>query len=343
MEQTMMKAVCFTSRGNFKVKEIPLPQLKSAEDVKVKVIYAGLCGDDVHVLRGDLGGFQEDHIMGDEMSGIVVEVGDWAYEAGFRVGDRVSGISRSTCGKCRYCLSGHPEACKTSEPQGVMCEYIVLKYRQLCRLTDDIDLKTGALLPLVAVCAQCVQQANISFGSSVAIFGAGGVGLISLQLLSHIGAGEITVIEPVGSKRLYASEWGATHTINPLEENVFAEAYRITDNIGFNSVIETSGSTISFQTAMSVVSNLGTLVTPCIYHSDFKYALDMLDFLWRQITIRAVRSPSILRQHQIVQLMRTMDLSILTNNVFSINTMAKAYESFTSGKYPKILIEITPE
>ena len=82
MEQEMMRAVCFTSKGNFKIKDIPRPTVKSGDDVLIKVLYAGLCGDDVRVLCGDMGGFQESHVMGDEMSGVIVDSGEYAQQAG---------------------------------------------------------------------------------------------------------------------------------------------------------------------------------------------------------------------------------------------------------------------
>ena len=335
-----MIAVCLTSKESFQLRNIPEPEIRDENDVKIKVAFAGLCGDDVHVLRGDLGSFQESQCMGDEMSGIIVALGRNAANAGFRVGDAVSGISRSSCGKCEYCLSGLPQACKTAEPQGVMCEYVVLKYTQLCRLPAEMDLKTGELLPLVAVCAECVEKAEIRWGSSVAIFGAGGMGLILLQLAAQQGAGEITVIEPVESKRTLALSLGARHVIDPLSENVFAKAFRYTDNLGYNTVFEASGSTDGFNNAISVVSNLGVLVTSSVYHSDFKYPLDMMDFLWRQITLRAVRSPSPLKLTQVVKLMERLNLSELTANVFSLNSISQAYSAFTSGLYPKVILKI---
>ena len=335
-----MIAACITSKGNFRLRDIPEPEIRDENDVKIKVAYAGLCGDDVHVLRGDLGSFRESQIMGDEMSGTIVALGRNAANAGFRIGDAVSGISRSSCGKCEYCLSGRPQACKSAEPQGVMCEYVVLKYNQLCRLPQGMDLKTGELLSLVAVCAECVENAEIRWGDSVAIFGAGGVGLIILQLAAQQGAGEITVIEPVESKRALAMRLGAKHVIDPLTENVFAKAFRYTDNLGYNAVFEASGSTEGFNNAISVVSNLGVMVTPSVYHSDFKYPLDMMDFLWRQISLRAVRSPSPLKQAHVAKLMERLNLSDLTANVFSLDSISQAYNAFTSGLYPKVILKI---
>ena len=335
-----MKAVCLTSKGNFKLQDVPEPELEHDSDVKIRVAYAGMCGDDVHVLRGDMGSFTEMQIMGDEMSGIVVAVGKTARQYGFQEGDWVSGLSRSSCGKCAYCLSGNPQACKNSEPHGVMSEYVVLTYTHLCHIPPKLGLKTGELMSLVALCAKCVSQANIGWGDSVAIMGAGGMGLVCLQLARRHGAGQITVIEPVDSKRELALSLGATHVINPLTENVFSEAYRYTDDYGFSSVIEASGSTTAFNNAISIVGNLGTLVVPSVYHLDFKYPLDMMDFLWRQITICGVRSPSPLQQTKIVELMEQLDLSVFTNHVFPIESAGKAYEAFTSGLYPKILLKV---
>ncbi len=335
-----MKAICFTGSRSFGIKDIPEPQIEDIGDVKIRVAYAGLCGDDMHVLRGDLGGFIGNQIMGDEMSGVVCDVGEGAYKAGFRVGDKVSGVTRSSCGKCIYCLSGQTNFCRNAEPMGVMCEYIVLQYTQLCKLPENVSLKTGALLPLVTLCSECIQKANLFLGGSLAIFGAGGIGLISLLLALRQGATNITVIEPVESKRILAKTLGANDVIDPMTQNVFAKAYKITGNIGYNSVLEASGSIAGFSNAMSVVAEAGTIVTPSIYHADFKYSLDVLDFLWRQITLTAVRSPSQLNLARMADLLGHLDLSIFTAHIFPFDMINNAYKAYTSGLYPKIMISI---
>ncbi len=335
-----MKAVCFTNRGKFQIKNIKESQISHPDDVKIKVAYAGLCGDDIRVLRGDLGSFSEDDVMGDEMSGVITELSVNAHAAGFRVGDKVSGLARSTCGQCLYCVTGRPNACMNMRPNGMMREYIILRYQQLCRIPESISLKEACLTPLLATCISCIEKAEIAVGNSVIIFGAGGTGLLLLQLAERKGATDITVVEPVESKRIMAQQLGAQHVINPLTENVYAISSKLTGSIGFDTVIDASGSMTGFNDAVSVVANLGTLVTLSIYHLDFKYSLDMLDFLWRQITIRAVRSPSSLQLPQTVKLLAQLKLDVLTSRVFTINEIDKAYKAFMTGLYPKILIDM---
>ena len=335
-----MKAVCFTNRGKFQIMNIKEPGITCPDDVKIKVAYAGLCGDDIRVLRGDLGSFSEDHVMGDEMSGVITELSDNAYHAGYRVGDKVSGLARRTCGHCFYCVTGRSNACVNMMPDGMMREYAVLHYQQLCRIPNAMGLKEGCLLPLLATCISCIEKADIAIGNSVIIFGAGGTGLLLLQLAERKCATNITVVEPVESKRIVAQQLGAQHVIDPLNENVYGIASKLTGAIGYDTVIDASGSMTGFNDAISVVANLGTLVTLSIYHLDFKYSLDMLDFLWRQITIRAMRSPSPLQLPQAVSLLAQLKLDALTSKVFSIDEMDKAYKAFMTGLYPKILIDL---
>lgn len=335
-----MKAVCFTNRGKFQIKNIKEPEISSADDVKIKVRYAGLCGDDMRVLRGDIGSFIEDEVMGDEMSGVITELSDNAYNAGFRIGDKVSGLARGYCGHCIYCLTGRTHACMHMTPNGMMREYVVLRYQQLCHIPDDIGLKEGCLISQLATCVNCIENADIDIGKSVAIFGAGGMGLLLLQLAQRKGATNITVVEPVESKRIIAQQLGAHNVIDPLNENVYAASAKLTRTNGYNTVIEASGSMAGFNDAVSVVANLGTLVTLSIYHLDFKYSLDMLDFLWRQITIRAVRSPSLLQLPQTVSLLSQLKLDDLVSKVFSIDKIDMAYKTFMTGLYPKILIDM---
>jgi len=335
-----LKAVCFTNRGKFQIKHIKEPQLQHPDDVKIKVMYAGLCGDDVRVLRGDLGTFSEEHIMGDEMSGIITELSDNAYAAGFRVGDKVSGLARIFCGHCIFCVTGRFHACVNMVTDGVMREYLVLHHQQICRIPESVDLKTACLLSTVATCVCCIERADIRIGNSVILFGAGGFGLLLLQLAQRKGATKIAMVEPVESKRILSLQLGAHHVIDPLVENVCAKAFSLTGNIGFDTVIDSSGSIEGFNDGISIAANLGTVVTLSIYHSDFKYPLDMLDLLWRQLTIRAIRSPSPLILPQTLPLLDQLNLHPLTSKLFPIGEIDKAWKAFMTGLFPKILIRI---
>ena len=331
-----MKAVCFTNRGKFEVKNIKQPEISGTNDVKIKVAYAGLCGDDIRVLRGDLGSFLDEQVMGDEMSGVITELSDNAYNAGFRVGDKVSGLARSTCGHCYYCITGRPYGCTNMIAYGMMREYVTLPHQQIVPIPDSMSLKTGCLIPLLDTCISCIEKADIALGNSVIIFGAGGAGLLLLQLAIRKGATNLTVVEPVESKRVLAHQ----HLIDPLNENVYATSSKLTGSIGYDNVIDASGSITGFNDAISVVANLGTLVTLSIYHLDFKYSLDMLDFLWRQITIRAIRSPSPLQLSRTVDVLAQLKLDALISRIYSINEIDKAYKAFMTGLYPKILIDV---
>lgn len=333
-----MKAVCFTNKGKFQVKNIREPQLEHMDDVKIKIAYSGLCGDDVRALRGDLGSFSEDHVMGDEMSGVVTELSERAREAGFRVGDRVSGLGRNTCGHCAFCVAGKQQACINLIPEGIMKEYVVLRYQQLCRLPDSVSLKTGSLLSLLATCMACVDNADIHMGDNVMVLGAGGFGLVILQLVLRSGAAGVTVVEPVEAKRMVARQYGAHHVVNPIAENVCARSFQITDGVGYNSVIDASGSMEGFNDGICVAANLSTVVTLSVYHSDFKYRIDMMDLLWRQLTLRAVRSPSPLILPRAAALLGQLALEPLTAKVFPIEEMDNAYKAYMTGLFPKILI-----
>lgn len=335
-----MKAVCFTNKGKFQIKNIREPQLEHMDDVKIKIAYSGLCGDDVRVLRGDLGSFSEDHVMGDEMSGVITELSERAYDAGFRVGDRVGGLARNTCGHCLFCTTGRQHACLNLMPEGMMKEYVVLRYQQICRLPDAVDMKTGSLLSLLATCMSCVENANIHMGDNVVVLGAGGFGLVIIQLVSRSGAAGITVVEPVEVKRTLALRFGAHHVIDPVTSNVCAASHSITGGIGYNAVIDASGSMEGFNDGICVAANLSTVVTLSVYHSDFKYRIDMMDLLWRQLTIRAVRSPSPLILPQAASLLNRLALEQLTTKTFPLDEMDNAYKSYMTGLYPKIIIAL---
>ncbi len=334
-----MKAVCYSKPG-LKILDMPEPE-PGPEDVKIKIAFASICGSDPHIFTGDFDAFIEaPMILGHEASGTVVELGDQATAKGLQVGDRVTYYFNQYCGKCFYCRNGQEGYClKIEVHASAMAEYLVCNEQQVYKLPDSISLEEGCLAEPVSVCLRGIDLANIRPGSKVAIFGGGGIGLILLQLAIRSGAVTVAVVEPVEEKRKLAEELGADHVINPKKQDIMAESMKITQDRGFDTVIEASGVQAAVKPAFEVLGKGGTLEYFGLYPMDYNFPLNLFTLFNKEATIRGVyQSPYELPRA--IALMPKLNLKPLTTTVIPLDDVRKAFEIQKTAKFPKVILSL---
>jgi 2-desacetyl-2-hydroxyethyl bacteriochlorophyllide A dehydrogenase len=336
-----LKAVCYLKPG-LEVMDVEEPQLARATDVKIRVHYASICGSDVHILKGDFdGAVPAGRPIGHEASGTIVELGQEATIKGLKVGDKVTYYFNDYCGRCFHCRNGEEHFCTANRPNAAaMAEYIVCSEQQTHKLPEKVDLLTGCLAEPVSVCLHGVDLANILPGNNVAIFGAGGIGLILLQLTKLAGATNITLVEPVERKRLIASKLGADHVLDPADRMFAGKVSEITEGRGFQSIIEASGNTGAAESAFEFIGRGGTLVYFSLYPSGYRLPVDMFQLFYKEATLRGVfQSPYVFPR--VVSILPKLDLSLLTEKVFDIADAKAAFEEQAKGQYPKIVLKVS--
>ncbi|HHV19902.1 MAG TPA: alcohol dehydrogenase catalytic domain-containing protein, partial [Thermoanaerobacterales bacterium] len=197
--------------GEVDCLNVPVPKLVNDDDVLIKVAYASICGSDPNVLKG-LFPDRAPCPIGHEVSGTIKELGPKAKKLGWKVGDRVTGNFYQTCGACDYCHNGMGQFCPNAVGKvGAQAEYIVWSASQLYRLPDSVDLLDGTFAEPFNIALHAIEVADMKLGDRLAISGAGGIGLMLVQLAKISGASQVTVIEPVRSKRELALELGADY------------------------------------------------------------------------------------------------------------------------------------
>jgi len=233
----------------------------------VRVRRVGICGSDVHYyLHGRIGPFIVDKplILGHECSGDVIEVGEAVDNV--KVGDRVVIEPGFTCGVCEYCRSGRYNLCPniqfygTPPYNGAFAEYVSAPAGNVHQMPDGMTYEEGAMIEPLAVGLMAAKRGRISAHDSVAIFGAGPIGLLALQAAKSHGALENIVIDVVDYRLDYALKLGAESIINASRENAVDQILRLTGNRGVDVVIEASGSPKAIQQALEVVRPGGRIV-----------------------------------------------------------------------------------
>ena len=222
-----MKAAVFYGPGDLRVEEVEKPKPGPGE-VLVKTSVALTCGTDLKTyLRGHPYS-KPPLIMGHEYTGIVEEVGegvDWV-----KPGDRIVTVNSAPCGHCIYCKLGRPNLCERLMDQiigftvdGAYAEYVKVPPRvarfNLYHVAEDVEPVEAALLEPFSCVVRGQRLINIDLGDTIAIIGAGPIGLMHL-LLAQISGSKKTIVIDISPDRLrFAEELGADVTINNRDEN----------------------------------------------------------------------------------------------------------------------------
>ena len=336
-----MKAAVMRGIGKIAMEDWPDP-LTGPDQIKVKIAYCGLCGTDPENLEGRFGLFppeiyKDPRILGHEASGTIVEIGK--NIKGFKTGQRVACNFRSYCGACYYCRNKMEHFCaRGEEASGAFAEYAIYPESALYPLPDDISFEIGSLLEPVSIAVHAIDQANIHPGSSMAISGAGPIGLLCLEVALKSGAARVLVSEPIAEKRTLAKKLGADVTVDPFNEDLEAAARKLTDGRGFDTVIEASGSLKAAKASINLVDNCGTALWVAVYPKDSEISVPPFLMYAKELTIRSIFvSPYCFPRS--LNLLPKLELKSLITDVVPLKDIKKAFERHKKGKSIKILIQ----
>jgi 2-desacetyl-2-hydroxyethyl bacteriochlorophyllide A dehydrogenase len=347
METKNMKAVMLVKDFNPETGQlgevdcltVPVPKLINDDDVLIKVAYASICGSDPNVLKG----LFPDHApcpIGHEVSGTIEELGPKAKKLGWKVGDRVTGNFYLSCGACEYCHNGMGQFCPNAIGKvGAQAQYIVWSASQLYKLPDSVDLLVGTFAEPFNIALHAIEVADMKLGARLAISGAGGIGLMLVQLAKISGASQVTVIEPVQSKRELALELGADYAIDPINDDVLAKTAEITNGFGFNVVIEASGNSKAAETALQIAAKQGHVVYFSMYNMDYNLPVNLYKYCYHnEIRIQGM----FLAQNSFaraVAMLSRINFKPLIDKIYSLEDCKQAYADQMSGKYAKLVFD----
>jgi 2-desacetyl-2-hydroxyethyl bacteriochlorophyllide A dehydrogenase len=339
-----MKAAVQKGVGVLKVEEVPEPK-PAPDQVKVKIAYCGICGTDIEILEERFGLAKAEadkrpkgpNINGHEASGTIVELGSQVQ--GYKVGQRVALNFKCPCGGCYYCRNKMEHFCTNiAFATGAFAEYAVYKEELVYPLPDGISLEHGALLEPVSVAVHAVDLSNTHPGSTVAISGAGAIGLLMLEMVQKAGATKVMVSEPVAEKRQLALKLGADVAVDPLKEDLDAVGKQFTNGLGFDVVIEASGNLRAAKQAVSLAGRCGTVLWAAVYPEDAEIALKPFHMYANELTIRSVFcSPYCFPRA--LDLLPKLKLDTIISDIIPLQDIEKAFELHKKGKSIKILIK----
>jgi alcohol dehydrogenase len=344
-----MKAFVYQGPGRKALEERPMPELKAADDAVVKIVKTTICGTDLHILKGDVATCAPGRILGHEGTGIVEKVGPGV--ANFRAGDRVLISCITACGRCDYCRHGMYSHCTTggwilgNEIDGTQAQYVRTPHADtsLYRIPDGSDeealVMLSDILPTGFECG--VLNGKVAPGCTIAIVGAGPIGLAVLLTAQFYSPAEIIAVDLDDNRLEVARRFGATATVNAADGKAAETVMKMTGGRGVDAAIEAVGTPATFLTCEDIVAPGGTIANVGVHGAKVDLHLERL---WsRNITITTrlvdtVTTPMLLKTVQA----RKIDPTKLITHRFKLDQILEAYEAFAHAadtRALKVVIE----
>jgi len=290
-----MKALTFQGEGDVKVMDVPKPSVKDSSDALVRITLGAVCGSDLHILHGH-SPVNQGAVLGHEFVGVVEEVGPEVRR--FKPGDRVVSSFFTACGHCTLCRKGWFNQCVDKGTfghgeyfgglGGGQAEYVVvpLAHHSMEKIPDGMSDEQAIFVgDILATGYFAAERAEIKPGDTVAVIGAGPVGLMATMCAQLFGPARVYVIDMVESRLEIAQELGGI-PINAKEVHPVQAIQGYTDGLGADSSIEAVGLLSAVDTAIQCVRGGGTISmvgVPSAVQGDFPY----LSVWMKSLTFRA--------------------------------------------------------
>lgn len=235
--------------------------------VQVRVHSVGICGSDLHYFaEGGIGDTPCIYpmVLGHEPTGVVVKTG--RDVTGWHPGDRAALEPAIYCHHCEFCLTGHHNVCANlrflSMPPdpGFLRDYVNLPVANLLPLAKNVSFREGTLFEPLAVILHSMKFASLQPGETVAVFGAGPIGLLTITMLKMSGAARMWAVEPVAHRRELARTLGADAVLDPSAADPVREILSDTGKRGVDIAIDCAGKGGSLNQCLNVARNAGRVV-----------------------------------------------------------------------------------
>ena len=344
-----MKALVYRGHGQIQLENMPKPALRDANDAVVRVTKTTICGTDLHILKGDLPSVIAGRILGHEGIGIVEETG--AGVSRFHAGDRVLISCITACGKCDYCRRGMPSHCESggwilgNTIDGTQAEFVRIPYADtsLYAMPDGVDedamVMLSDILPTGYECG--VLNGEVQPGDTVAIVGAGPVGLSALLTTQFFAPAKIIMVDLDDNRLEVARQFGATDTVNSTDGKASERIMALTSGKGVDVAIEAVGMPATFGLCQEIIAAGGHLANIGVHGKSVTLHLERL---WSQnisITTRlvdAVTTPLLLKT---VVAGRLKPKQLVTHH-FKLAEILSAYATFgNAGKERALKVMVT--
>ena len=329
-----MKAVVIEKPNQVSVKEVEDPVPKATEAV-VKVEACGICGTDIHVMRGEFAPTRYPIVPGHEFSGEVVAIG--SDVSNLKVGDVVAVDPSLYCGHCRQCRLGRFNLCENwnaigvGSANGACAELVAVPAANAFRLPADIPRFWGALVEPLSCAVHGLDQVDLQVAGSYLIYGAGTMGLLLAQLAKDSGASQVDIIDTNPKRHPLAKKLAADRTAVSADELVQPQ--------GWDVVIDATGVVRAIEDGLRRVSRGGTFLMFGVASADatatfspFRVYNDEIKIIGSMAVLHSFERALTLLEKGVI------DCEAMITNRFSLDEYSKAIETFLGGGGLKVQV-----
>jgi alcohol dehydrogenase len=331
----MMKALVYRGPDKKALEDHTKPDLSASTDAIVRITKTTICGTDLHILKGDVPTCKPGRILGHEGVGIIDQVG--SAVTAFKPGDRVLISCITSCGKCEYCRRGMYSHCTTggwilgNEIDGTQAEYVRIPHAD----TSLYPIPKGAdeealvmlsdILPTGFECG--VLNGQVKPGDTVAIVGAGPVGLAVLLTAQFYSPAAIFMIDIDDNRLSVAKKFGATTLVNSADGHAAHQVMELTEGAGVDVAIEAVGLPATFAICQAIVAAGGRIANVGVHGKPVELHLEKL---WDRNISLTTRLVDTVTTPTLLKIVRSgkLEPGKLVTHRFAMNDIMKAYDTF---------------
>jgi len=345
--KSKMKAAMLYGVKDLRIENVDPPKVGSGE-LLVKVKAATTCGTDLKIYqRGYVSGvIKLPTVFGHEWAGDLAEVGEGV--SFFQKGMKVRAGNSSPCLRCYMCQRGKFNLCEDMMwLWGAYAEYIKVPQRIVMLNTqvipNHVSYEEAAVTEPLACVLHGVEQAGVCLGDSVAIIGAGPIGLLHLLTVKKTGAGKVVISDTVDERLQLAQKLGADEIINAKREDTVERTKKLTDGYGADVVIEAIGTPATWEQALRMVRKGGTVLEfgGCPPGTEIKVNTEQLHYGETTIMGAFHTTPFHFKKALNLIASGTINVKPLITNRMKLDNIKQAFETLTTSK-TDIKIAIAP-
>jgi alcohol dehydrogenase len=332
---TSMKALVYHGPGKRAWEEKPRPTIQDPGDAIVRITTSTICGTDLHILKGDLPAVTDGRILGHEGIGVVEQVARGVSE--FHVGDKVIISCVTACLKCDFCKRGMYSHCRHGgwilgyTIDGTQAEYVRIPqadgslYHLPAGAGEEAMVMLSDILPTGFECG--VLNGQVKPGDTVAILGAGPVGLAVLLTAQFYSPAAIFMIDLDDKRLAVAKEFGATTLINSTDGKAALRVMELTEGSGVDVAIEAVGLPATFAICQGIVAAGGRIANVGVHGKPVELHMEKLWDRNISITTRLVDTVTTPMLLKVVRSGKLRPSKLVTHR-FAMNDIMKAYDAF---------------
>jgi alcohol dehydrogenase len=338
IEQTTMRALVYCGPGKKIWTDVPKAAIQKPTDAVVRILKTTICGTDLHILKGDVPTVTNGRILGHEGIGIIEEIGSGVQN--FQPGDKVLISCISSCGKCANCKKGLYAHCEDGgwilghTIDGTQAEYVRIPYADTSLhaipqgMDDDAMVMLSDILPTGFEIG--VLNGKVMPGDTIAIVGAGPVGLSALLTSQFYSPSEIIMVDLDDNRLQLAKQFGATHLINSADGKAIQKIMNFTEGKGVDVVIEAVGIPATFDICQQVVKPGGHIANVGVHGKSVEFHIEKLWIHNITLTTGLVSTNSTPMLLKSVASKKITPEKLVTHH-FPLENIMEAYEVFANA------------